>query len=139
MKFLLDTNAVSEPLQQRPDPAYLRWINAPDTDDLALSVLTLGELRKGAGLLGDGARRSRIEAWLSDVIVQFHGRVLDVDLSVANAWAEIAVRHRRQGRVVGAVDELLAATALVHDLTLVTRNLRHFGDSGCKLICPWSV
>ena len=138
MRFLLDTNAVSEPLQQRPDPTFLQWIHEPDMPDLAISVLTFGELRKGAALLDEGARRSKIEAWLSDLMAQFQGRVLTIDASVANVWAEVAVRHRRRGRVVGAVDELLAATALVHDVTLVTRNLRHFSDSGCKLISPWT-
>ena len=138
MRFLLDTNALSEPLRPRPDPSFLQWASEPDTSDLAVSVLTLGELRRGAGLLAEGVRRSRIEAWLSGLVVQFQGRVLNVDLPVANQWAEVTVRHRGLGLVVGAVDELLAATALVHDMTLVTRNVRHFNDSGCKLLSPWN-
>lgn len=139
MRFLLDTNAVSEPLRQRPDEGYRAWIMAQDDADLAASVLTLGELRRGARLLSEGVRRSGIDVWILEVMVQFRDRILSVDYAVAAAWAEVSVRHKRLGLVVGAIDELIAATALVHDLTLVTRNLRHFDHAGCKILCPWSA
>ena len=101
MRFLLDTNAVSEPLRQRPDHDYLSWITAQADVDLATSVLTVGELRRGARLLPESLRRSRIEGWISDLMVRFQDRVLDVDHAVAAAWADVSVHHKRLGMIIG--------------------------------------
>lgn len=138
MNFLLDTNAVSEPLRARPDPGFLAWVGQREASELAASVLTLGEIRYGARKLDPGARRNSIEAWLSELTTQFSDRILPIDQPVVAMWAQVRLQHERAGRAAGAIDELLAATAIAHDLTLVTRNVRHFEHSGCRLLCPWS-
>ena len=136
--FLLDTNAVSEPQRAQPDAGYMGWIADQPAEHLYLSVLSLGELKRGVSGLPPGNRRGRIEAWLSEALALFSDRILAIDASVATGWADVSLSHRRAGAVVGAVDELMAATAIVHDLTVVTRNLRHFQASGCRLLSPWS-
>lgn len=79
-----------------------------------------------------------VDAWLIQTLQGFADRTLPIDEPVASAWAELSVALRRSGQVVGAVDELIAATALANDLTVVTRNVRHFEPTGCRLICPWT-
>jgi toxin FitB len=137
LSFLLDTNAVSEPQKATPDRAYTRWLIEQRAEDLHISVLSLGELKRGVAMLQLGARRASIEAWLSEALVLFGSRMLPIDAPVATAWADVSLNHRRQGLTVGAVDELIAATALAHDLTVVTRNRRYFLASGCRLLSPW--
>ncbi|HEY5410712.1 MAG TPA: PIN domain-containing protein, partial [Caulobacteraceae bacterium] len=103
-----------------------------------VSVITLGELRRGAMLLPEGARRARYEAVHRQLMDWFAERVIVVDRQIALAWGERSASLRRIGRELPLADQLLAATALTHDLTVVTRNVRHFELSGCKLLCPWS-
>lgn len=138
MKYLLDTNAVSEPQRPNPDRGYMDWLAAQIPDDLAISALTFGELRRGVTALGPGRRRTELSAWLVEGLAFFGERILPIDLAVASAWADVWALHRRLGRPVGVVDELTAATALAHGLTVVTRNTRHFEVSGCDLLAPWS-
>ena len=138
MKFLLDTNAISEPTRRAPDRGFLGWLQDRNAEELSTSVLVVGELRRGARNLAPGSRRTDIEAWLAQCITEFGDRVLPIDIGVAAVWADVTIQHRQAGRVVGAVDELLAATAIASNLTLVTRNLRDFQHSGCKLLCPWA-
>lgn len=139
MSFLLDTNAVSEPQRPRPDPGYLGWLGSRNAGDLHVSALTLGELMRGAALLDVGSRRARIEAWIIEACAVFADRVLPIDVSVAGVWAGVSLMHRKRGLVAGAVDELIAATAIANDLTLVTRNTKHFEASGCRLLSPWTA
>lgn len=104
-----------------------------------VSVITLGELRRGAMLLPEGARRSRYEAVHRQLMDWFSERVLVVDREIGLAWGELSARMKRAGRDLGMADQLLAATALTHDLTVVTRNVRDFRETGCKLLCPWAA
>jgi predicted nucleic acid-binding protein len=143
LKFLLDTNAISEVLKVQPDPGFMAWFTSGgldrDLDDaLHLSVITVGEVRRGALRLAAGTRRARLEAFLSETVVEYGARILSVDLAVVEAWAQLAERYRAAGVVVDLEDELIAATAHVHGLTIVTRNIRHFEHSGCELLSPWS-
>jgi predicted nucleic acid-binding protein len=138
LSFLLDTNAVSDTGKRTPNPGLATWLGAQASDDLWMSVLTMGELRYGALILPDGPRRQELEGWLTQVLVTFADRTLDVDSRIAAAWADVAARHRIARRTVSPADELIAATAIVHDLTVVTRNVRDFQFSGCKLHSPWS-
>lgn len=138
MNFLLDTNAVSEGRRQSPDQGFMAWLERQADEALFVSALSIGELRRGLLLLPDGPRRAMVDAWLTQTLQGFADRTLPIDEAVASAWAELSVALRRAGQVVGAVDELIAATALANDLVVVTRNVRHFEPTGCRLICPWT-
>ena len=136
--FLVDTNVLSEAVRTKPEPRVLDWIGAADETILYLSVLTLGEIRKGPALLPQGKRRTRIEAWIEvEVQARFAGRILPVTSAVADRWGLLAAEAKKKGQALATIDGLLAATALEHNLTIVTRNVRDFRDSHALLLNPW--
>jgi toxin FitB len=136
--FLLDTNVLSEWVKPRPDPKVVAWLEAADEDRLYLSVATLGEIRRGIELLKPGKRREQLDVWLlADLRDRFEGRILAIDERVAEAWGRIMARAQRQGIGLSAMDSFFAATAEVHRLTLVTRNIRDFTALGVRLLSPW--
>src|SRR5260370_375447 len=123
--FLLDTNCISELVRSRPEPRVLKWMEAADESLLYLSVLTLGEIRKGVAGLPQGSRRTQLESWLElDLQARFAERILLIDASVADRWGLLAAEAKRKGRALSAIDGLLAATALHHNLTIVSRSRR---------------
>jgi toxin FitB len=127
VKFLLDTNVVSEWVKPQPNTGLVRWTESVDEDCLFLSVISLAELRYGIDRMSSGKRQRRLEEWLrSELPIRFEGRILPVDPSVADACGKIVRRAEVLGRPIEAMDALLAATAEVHRLTLVTRNVQHF-------------
>jgi predicted nucleic acid-binding protein len=135
LSYLIDTNVLSELRRRQPDAQVVRWVESRPSVVLYLSVLTLGELRKGIEALPEGTRKRAMLDWLEVELPQFFaGRILPIDARVADRWGYLVARA---GRPVPAIDSLLAATALVHDLTLVTRNLRDFEFSGLSVINPW--
>jgi len=137
--FLLDTNVVSELVRPRPDVRVAHWMESIDEELLFLSVLTLGEIRKGITALADPARKVRLETWLSrSLILRFEGRILVIDQAVANRWGQITGALALQGSPLAVIDGLLAATALHHNLTLVTRNTRDVALTGAAVFDPWS-
>ena len=137
--FLLDTNVVSELTRPRPDARVTGWMNTADEDLLFLSVLTLGEVRKGITTLSDAARKGRLETWLSrGLIARFEGRILGIDQAVADRWGQISGSLALRGTPLSVIDGLLAATALHHNLTLVTRNKRDVEFTGAAVFDPWS-
>lgn len=107
-------------------------------DKLHLSVLTIGEMRRGVVRLGADPRASVLRERIDCIIADYGDRLIAADLAVMERWATLAEAYRSAGLNVGITDEILAATALVHDLTLVTRNVRHFKHSGCRVLSPWS-
>lgn len=140
MKYLLDTNIVSEWTRSRPDPGVVRWLADLDEDRAHLSVITLGELQEGVDRMPEGRRREQLGHWLrADLTDRFAGRILDVDHAVALRWGSIRATARRGGRTLPVVDALLAATALVHGATLVTRNTNDFARVVPDLVNPWLV
>lgn len=136
--YLLDTNVVSEPRRGRPDPGVMDWLSRRSASELYVSVLTLAEIRRGALRLDAGQRREELTRWLGQLISRFEDRVLAVDLEVSERWAILAEAQRAAGRASDMTDELIAATAVAHGLTVVTRNLRHFEEVGCPVLSPWS-
>jgi predicted nucleic acid-binding protein len=108
-------------------------------DSLRLSVLTLGEIKKGADLLDAGPRKVRVEAWLAELRTTFGDRVLPVDEAVARHWGAISAAGRRAGRVRPPIDSLLAATAICHQLKLATRNVADFEGTGVVVVNPWEA
>jgi len=136
--FLLDTNVISELVKAKPEPRVTAWIEDIDESLLYLSVLTLGEMRKGITSLRDGARRVSLEAWLyRDLVLRFSDRIISIDLDVADRWGRIAGNARKKPLPV--IDGLLAATALHYDLTLVTRNIADIAGSGVTVFNPWEA
>ena len=136
--FLLDTNVISELLRPRPHARVSAWVDAADESLLFLSVLTLGEIRKGIAALPSGSRRARIETWLQTALrPRFAGRVLAVTEAVADRWGQLAGRGHAAGLRLPVIDALLAATALHHNLTLVTRNTADVAATGVALFNPW--
>jgi len=138
MSFLLDTNVISEWVRPRPDTNVVAWLEEVDEEQVFLSVVSFAELRRGIELLPSGRRRDRLEDWVAnDLRERFHGRVLDVDWQVADAWGRIMARGQLAGRRLGSMDGFFAATAEANQLALVTRNVRDFGGLGVPLHNPW--
>lgn len=135
--FLLDTNVISELVRAKPDARVVAWIRATDESLLHLSVLTLGEIRKGVSLLPSSSRRTRLESWLdTELTDRFAGRILAVDQSVAERWGRLTAASRSAPFPV--IDGLLAATALHHDLTLVSRDLSPAARANVPCFDPWA-
>ena len=136
--FLLGTNVISELVKPRPEPKVVSWIDEIDENLLYLSVLTLGEIRKGVAALPESARRTALEAWLgTELPLRFARRILTIDGQVADRWGVIAATAQQDGRPLPVIDGLLAATAIHHNLTLVTRNTGDTVVSGVPLFNPW--
>ena len=139
MSFLLDTNVVSEWVKPRPDPGVVAWLADVDEDRVFLSVVSLAELRHGVERMEDGSRRRRIDEWLHhELPLRFEGRILFVDDAVADAWGREVARREALRRRIEPMDAFIAATALVHELTVVTRNTADFKSSVKAVINPWS-
>ena len=136
--FLLDTNCVSELVRVQPEPRVIEWFDAADETLLYLSVLTLGEIRKGLAVLPQSKRRTRLESWLEvELQTRFSGRILAIDEAVADRWGLLAARARRRGTPLGIIDGLLAATAVHHNLTVVSRNVSDFTIAQVPVVNPW--
>jgi predicted nucleic acid-binding protein len=132
--YLLDTNLISETRKLRADAGVMAFLTAADSAGLFLSVLTLGELRKGveAKRRNDAATAARLEAWVDDIETIFADRVLPLDVAAARLWGELSA-----GRSLPVIDTLIAATAITRGLTLVTRNTRDVAATGVPLVDPW--
>lgn len=137
MSYLIDTNVLSELRRRVPDANVARWLTERPATTLYLSVLTLGELRKGIEALPESARKRDLLDWLEvELPTFFAGRILPIDAPVADRWGRLVAAA---GRPLPAIDGLLAATALTHGMVLVTRNLKDFQCEGLMVIDPWST
>ncbi len=138
--FLLDTNCISEVVRVKPEPRVLEWMEAADEGLLYLSVLTLGEIRKGLAGLSQSKRRTHLEAWLEvELQARFSGRILPIDAAVADRWGVLAADAKRKGTVLSTIDALLAATALHYNLTIVSRNVSDFANAQVPVLNPWEA
>ena len=136
MSYLLDSNALSELRRKSPNAGVVEWFTQRPASTLYLSVLTLGELRKGIEGLADAKRRMALTDWLeTDLQSFFAGRILGIDAQVADRWGRFVAAA---GRPLPAIDSLLGATAAQHGLSLVTRNERDFAGLGLEVINPWA-
>ena len=137
-KFLLDTNVPSELTKLSPSPAVVSWLGKQD--GIFLSVISLGEFRRGFTLLPVGKRRARLEQWYDDVLLPLVAdRVLPVTRNICERWALLSTDCEKQGYALGLADGLIAATAIEHGLTLATRNVKDFAVPGLTLLNPWDV
>jgi predicted nucleic acid-binding protein len=137
--FLIDTNVLSEYNRPGiPNAGVRRWLETTDRLSQHVSVITMAEIKKGIELLAPGKRRSQLERWLTeDLESWFAGRVIPVDRLVADRWASLVARGVRTGTSLPTIDSLIAATALFHGLTVVTRNSPDFQTAGISTLNPW--
>ena len=137
MSYLVDTNVFSEPVKPKPDPAVVKWLRDHEAE-LYVSTITIGELRRGIERLPDGKRKTQLRTWLQSLCDCMKGRVLSFNVSTAHVWGQTKAAWDREGIVLPSLDSQLAATALRHKLTLVTRNTADFGKTEVKLLNPFS-
>jgi predicted nucleic acid-binding protein len=138
MNYLLDTCVVSELVAKRPNPRVIQWIDQTDETGLYLSVLTIGEIRKGIEKLPDSERKTALALWLHDqLLVRFKDRLLLIDADVALQWGQFAGMLELEGKAMSAIDSLIAATALRGGLTLVTRNEADFQHTDVPILNLW--
>lgn len=137
MKYLIDTNVISELVKTNPDLNVVNWFKLINSDQIYLSVLTIGEIRKGISKLNDQVKQVKITHWLENDLMQwFDGRILVIDQKVSNMWGIIQAESVRMNSVI---DNLIAATALCHNMTIATRNIKDFMYPNLSLINPWNM
>lgn len=139
--FLLDTNVLSEfKRRDGPNARVAAWLRATNPDLLWASVLSFGEIREGIERLAPGKRRDELQQWLDrDLDQWFEQRILPVTRLIAERWGVLSARGFAKGTALSNIDGLIAATALEHQLTVVTRNVKHFADVGVEIVNPWEA
>lgn len=137
MNFLLDTNVISEPKQKKPNKKVLEWLGAQDESKLYLSVLTIGEIRKGTTRLESGKKKTQLEAWLEKLRTRFSRRILFLSEKTFLVWGRMCGEFENKGIIRPALDSLLEATALEHEMIFVTRNVKNFQNSQVTILNPW--
>jgi toxin FitB len=136
--YLLDTCTISEFVVKQPDPKVLDWFTNQPPETVYLSVVTIGEITKGIQKLPLSRRRTGLEAWLEEVLVEFQQRIVGIDLGTMVLWGELTGRLEPQGRMLPTLDSLIAAIALQHSLAVVTRNEKDFAGTGVPIFNPWN-
>ena len=138
MAYLLDTNVLSEFLKKTPNKNVIRWFRISDETQHYISSLTIAEIQKGISKLPDSQRKPELQVWLDNVIKRYQDRILSFDLKTARIWGDTIAALESRGRPLPLMDSLLAATALVHSLTLVTRNEKDFESTDVKILNIWT-
>jgi len=138
MRYLLDTCVISELVARQPNQRVIDWIDNVDPETVHLSVITIGEIRKGIEKLTDSKRKSMLNEWLEDeLLVRFSGRIFPIDLDVILVWGQMIGRLELSGKKIAAMDSLIAAIASYGNLMLVTRNEADFRHAGIPILNPW--
>ncbi|MFZ0450357.1 MAG: type II toxin-antitoxin system VapC family toxin [Desulfatiglandaceae bacterium] len=138
MNFLIDTCVISEIIKAKPSKRVVEWVGKQNEEFLYLSVLTLGEIHKGIEKLDDIDRKKNLHLWVEcDLRERFRDRILPIDSQVAMIWGQIQGKAEKTGQGMPAIDGLIAATGLAHDLVVVTRNVSDMEISGVALLNPW--
>jgi predicted nucleic acid-binding protein len=139
VKYLLDTNVISEWVKPRPNPGVASWLSQTDEDQVFISVCTLAELRFGVARLPEGKRRRQLDDWLSnDIPLRFDGRIVMIDIMIADTWGILSARGQAIGRAIDVMDGLIAATAAVHQMTVITRDTSAFEAVQTPSLNPWT-
>ena len=137
MKYLIDTNIISELVKTKQNIKVIDWFNSIQDQNLFLSVLTIGELRKGISKINDVERNKKIRTWLDEELtIWFTDRILPIDLQVTNKWGLV---QSESSKTLPAIDSLIMATALHFDLILVTRNVKDFSYPALEIINPFEL
>ena len=138
--FLLDTNVPSELTRPVSDSHVEQWLDEADDEELFISVITIGELLKGMTALPEGKRRTDLQKWIDNTLRPwFEGRILPVSEPIAEHWGRLSSECKRRGKILDMADGLIAATAIEHDLTVVTRNVKDFAGLGVAILNPWEL
>ena len=137
MKYLLDTCVISELVKPSPNPMVLDWLNDIPSERLFLSVITIGEIRKGLTKLPDSKRKDRLTEWLNSLLEDYQDRIHTIDLAVAENWGVMQGKAEKSGMPMSSIDSLIAAIAYTHNLVLVTRNIIDFKASNLPINNPW--
>jgi toxin FitB len=139
MSYLIDTCCISELVKKKPNPNVVKWFADRDELSMYLSVITFGELRKGIEKLSNSKKKKELNRWVKeDLKHRFKNRVLNINMEEMNKWGEILATAEKSGKPLPAIDSLIAATAQVHDLSVVTRNSKDMEGSGVEVINPWT-
>ncbi len=138
MNYLLNTCVISETVAKQPNPNVAQWLTNQDPHNVYLSVITIGEIRKGIERLPNSKRRADLEQWFQTVLLRrFSNHILPIDIDVMLIWGQLTGNLELRGKKMSAMDSLIAATALYGNLSLVTRNEDDFKDAGITIINPW--
>jgi len=138
MSYLLDTCSISEMVAVKPNQNVLDWFEHQSEETLYLSVVTSGEIQKGIYQLPSGKRRLQLELWFFDELLPtFHGRILSIDERLITTWAKMLAGLKSKALIRPSLDSMIEATALQHNLILVTRNEKNFRDSDVSVFNPW--
>ena len=138
MRYLLDTNVISELIKREPNQNVVRWIDEHDETYFYLSVITLGELQKGINKLSDQNRADQLQNWLDQSLTRrFQGRFLDIDVEVISTWGRLQGASEKKGVKLPVIDSLIAATAITHNMIVVTRNVHDLELCHASVFNPW--
>lgn len=138
MRVLLDTCVLSELRRPKGNPGVRRAVEAPESDSLFVSVVSIGEIAKGIALLKESKNKRELQEWLQALERYYADRVLPVGLETSRTWGELTAAAQKAGKIVAASDGLIAATARRHGLHLMTRNTEHFEPTDVLLLNPWA-
>jgi predicted nucleic acid-binding protein len=138
MNYLLDTCILSEFTKRKPEEKVIQWIDDVEEEHLYISVITVGEIQRGVERLPESHRKTQLQVWMNNGLVErFTGRMLPIDTETMLLWGSLMARSEQAGQPMGVMDSLITATALQHNLALVTRNVSDFQSCGVSLINPW--
>lgn len=137
MNYLLDTCVISELVKPSPDANVVDWLSSTPTERLYVSVITIGEVRKGLTKLPDSKRKDLLTNWLNTLLEDYQNRIYSINLTVAENWGVIQGKAEKKGNPMSSLDSLIAAIAYTHNLVLVTRNVRDFEASNLPIKNPW--
>jgi tRNA(fMet)-specific endonuclease VapC len=137
MNYLLDTCLFSEFKKPQPEPKVVKWLAGQIEETLFLSVVTIGEIQKGISGLAPSKKRTDLENWLQSLIIRYSGRILPLGTDEMLFWGDVIIKLEKKGRVLPFMDSLIAATALKHNLVLITKNESDFKNTGVKILNVW--
>ena len=137
MRVLLDTCVVSELRRPKANPRVRRAVESLNSEDLFLSVISVGEIAKGIALLREAKKKEELDGWMHSLERDYTDRILGVDLETSHIWGELSAEAQKSGKILPAADGLIAATARRHGLHVMTRNTEHFKVTGALLVNPW--
>ena len=139
MKYLIDTCVISEIIKPYPNKLLIEWIESIQSERLFLSVLTIGEIRKGISKLPNSKRKEKLSEWLNTLLEDYQDRIIPIDLTIAENWGETQGLAEKKGVPISTIDGLIGAIARTHNLILVTRNEDDFINCNVSLLNPWKA